>query len=646
MTEIYSRRRATMRQTRETIMARASLKEPLEPLSHREWWRGAVLYQVYVRSFRDTNADGLGDLRGVIDKLDHIAGLGVDGFWMSPIQPSPQKDFGYDITDFCAIDPTFGDMADLDTLVAGAHERNLKILLDLIPCHTSEEHPWFLESRSDPHGAFGNWYIWADAAPDGGPPNNWLSSFGGPAWTWEPRRTQYYYHPFLSCQPALNLRHRPVLDAIRDAMRFWFDHGIDGFRIDAIQCLACDVDLRSNPPEDRRGPVAPLGGGEHNPFRKQTHLYDRDVPEAFPIIEALRQAGEGYQPERALIGELADVDSARNSEKYTIKDEGLHAVYDFSLINGPREVRPLTEILTYRSAFLRTGWMMNVFSNHDSRRAVSDLTDFATTREEERSAQKLLFFLQFCLKGGGILYQGEELALPHPELRYEDLRDPWGIAFWPDFEGRDGARTPIPWTNEPPHHGFTDGEPWLRVPPEHRDLNVAAQSADPDSPLRFLSAFLHWRSGQPLLRWGGETVHPPDLAPLILWNRFGGDESVLCVANFSTSAQTLAGAMARQRNAARRPGIRAAQGGRRARDPAAGLRRGGAGTRQFWGMRKISRIAARGAALIACMTASATSSGFSLSGLPSSKNAVSTMPGAITVQRPPHSRISSAILPA
>ncbi len=541
MTEIYSRRRATMRQTRETIMARASLSAPLEPLSHREWWRGAALYQVYVRSFRDTDGDGIGDLKGVGEKLDHIQSLGVDGFWLSPIFPSPQEDFGYDITDFCAVDPRHGDMADLDALVAGAHERGLKILLDLIPCHTSDRHPWFLESRSAPEDAFGDWYVWADAAPDGGPPNNWLSSFGGPAWTWEPRRTQYYYHPFLPCQPALNLRHTPVLDAIIDAMRFWLDHGVDGFRIDAVQCLACDPDLRSNPPEDRRGPVAPLGGGDHNPFRRQAHLYDRDVPEAFPIIERLRRAVEDYSPERALIGELADVDSARVSEKYTVHGEGLHAVYDFSLVNGPREVRPLTEILTYRSAFLRTGWMMNVFSNHDSRRAVSDLTDFATTREEQLQAQKLLFFLQFCLKGGGILYQGEELALPHPELRREDLRDPWGIAFWPDFEGRDGARTPMPWTGEAPGCGFTEGEPWMRIPPVHHGMNAAAQADDPDSPMRYLARLLDWRKGQPLLRWGGETVHPPALAPLILWDRYGEGESLRCVANFSATPQTLPG---------------------------------------------------------------------------------------------------------
>ncbi|SFG15379.1 alpha-glucosidase [Palleronia marisminoris] len=539
MREIFSRRRATMRPTRESIVAQVAQRDPLPPLERREWWRGAALYQVYVRSFRDSSGDGIGDLKGVCEKLDHIQSLGVDGFWLSPINPSPQEDFGYDITDFRAVDAIHGNMSDFDRMVSEAHSRGLKVLLDLIPCHTSDEHQWFKESRRDKDGNFGDWYIWADAAPDGGPPNNWLSSFGGPAWTWEPRRSQYYYHPFLSCQPALNLRKNEVLEAVVDAMHFWLDHGVDGFRLDAIQCLACDADLRSNPPEDSRGPVAPLGGGENNPFRKQAHLYDRDVPGAFPIVERLRKAVEGYEPERVLIGELADTDSARNSEKYTVLGEGLHAVYDFSLIHVSREVRELTEILTYRSAFLRTGWMMNVFSNHDSTRAVTDFTHFAETREQQVAAQKLLFFMQFALKGGGIIYQGEELALPHPELRYEDLRDPWGIAFWPDFEGRDGARTPMPWSSGAPHCGFTEGEPWMRVPPEHCHLSADRQAEDPDSAMRFLRAFLDWRKEQPLLRWGGERVYPPDLAPLIMWERYGGGEDMLCFVNFSANTQTL-----------------------------------------------------------------------------------------------------------
>lgn len=540
MDEINRRSPATLRLTREAMMARATLRDPIEPLTRREWWRGAALYQVYVRSFRDASGDGIGDLKGVIEKLDYIESLGVDGFWLSPINPSPQKDFGYDVTDFRSIDPIHGDMADFAALVDGAHARGLKVLLDFIPCHTSEEHPWFQQSRSDPGGQYGDWYVWADARPDGGPPNNWLSSFGGPAWTWEPRRSQYYYHPFLTCQPALNLQKPEVLDAVIDAMRYWLERGADGFRLDAVQCLAFDPDLRWNPPESSKGPVAPLGGGKNNPFRQQAHLYDRDVPEAFPIIERMREALSDFEPERVLIGELADVDSARLSEKYTVDGMGLHAIYDFSLVNGPKDVEPLTDILTYRSSYLRTGWMMNVFSNHDSKRAVSDLTHFAEEAGLREEAAKLLMFMQFALKGGGILYQGEELGLPHPQLEYEDLRDPWGKAFWPDFEGRDGARTPMPWTGQPPRCGFTDGDsPWIDVPDTHCGLSVAAQEAREDSPLHFLRDFLAWRKDQPLLRWGGELVHSPKLAPLIIWDRFGGGRTMTCVANFSTSRQSV-----------------------------------------------------------------------------------------------------------
>lgn len=540
MKNLRHRAPATLRMTRETIMARAALREPLEPLSRQEWWRGSALYQVYVRSFRDASGDGIGDLRGVIEKLDYIAGLNVDGFWLSPINPSPQRDFGYDISDLRSIDPIHGDLGDFQELVEGAHERGLKVLMDFIPCHTSDQHPWFAESRASRDGERADWYVWADARPDGGPPNNWLSSFGGPAWTWEPRRAQYYYHPFLAAQPALNLQNPDALDAVIDAMRYWLERGVDGFRMDAVQCLACDPDLRDNPPESSQGPVAPLGGGPHNPFRQQAHLYDRDVPAAFPIIKKMRDELSDFEPERVLIGELADVDSARMSEKYTVEGMGLHAVYDFSLINGPRDVAPLTDILTYRGAFLRTGWLMNVLSNHDCKRAVSDMTAFAEAEGKREDAAKLLFFMQFCLKGGGILFQGEELGLPHPKLGYEDLRDPWGKAFWPDFEGRDGARTPMPWDCDLPNCGFSDAEtPWIDVPEEHWSLSVAVQDKNRESPLNFLRGFLAWRQKQPLLKWGGEYMHAPDLAPLIVWDRFGKGRTVTCVANFSLSEQFL-----------------------------------------------------------------------------------------------------------
>lgn len=518
---------------REAVIARATLRAPLPPMSRTEWWRGAALYQVYIRSFKDSTGDGVGDLRGVIEKLDYIRDLNVDGFWMSPFYPSPQKDFGYDIVDFRGVDERLGSMDDLMELVEEAHKRELKILTDFIPAHTSDEHPWFLESREGRDNAKADWYIWADAGPDGGPPNNWLSSFGGPAWKWEPRRSQYYYHPFLECQPALNLRNPETLAAMLSQIQFWFERGIDGMRFDAIQCLACDPDFRSNPPVSSAGSSVLYGGGPNNPFGKQAHFFDRDVPEALDIVERLRDLAEQYEPERVLIGELADADSSRLSDKYTAEGKGFHAVYDFDLINTKPDVTILAELLDTRSAFLRTGWLMNVFSNHDSTRSVSNLTEFALRAGRRRDAAKLLAFMQFTLKGGGIVYQGEELGLTQPKLSYDDLQDPWGKNLWPDFDGRDGARTPMPWKADAPAACFSSGEPWLPVAKEHRALSVEAQQADPQSNLRFLQDFLAWRRQEPVLKWGGERVREPSAAPLIVWDRFGDGRTLTCIANFS-----------------------------------------------------------------------------------------------------------------
>lgn len=523
-----------MRLDREAVLARAILRAPITPMSRKEWWRGCALYQVYIRSFNDSNGDGIGDLRGVIERLDYIRDLNVDGFWLSPFFTSPQKDFGYDVVDFRNVDESLGTMDDFMELLDEAHKRELKVLIDFIPAHTSNEHPWFIESRSSRDNHKADWYIWADAAPDGGPPSNWLSTFGGSAWTWEPRRSQYYYHPFLSCQPAMNLQNAETLEAVIREIEFWFDRGIDGTRLDAVQCLACDPDFRNNPPVSSHGSCILISGGPNNPFGKQSHLFDRDVPEALEIVEKLRDVADRYEPKRVLIGELADADSSRLSEKYTADGEGFHAVYDFDLINTEPNVEALSQLLDNRSAFLRTGWMMNVFCNHDSKRSVSNLTEFAVAEGERQAAAKLLAFMQFALKGGGIIYQGEELGLTQPHLEYEDLQDPWGKNMWPDFEGRDGARTPIPWDSKARNGGFSDSQtPWLPLSEDHRPLAVDRQENDPDSNLNFMRDFLAWRRGQPLLKWGGERVRPPSLAPLIVWDRFGDGDVMTCVANFS-----------------------------------------------------------------------------------------------------------------
>lgn len=519
---------------RETLIAEAMLGEPPQACTRLEWWRGAVFYEVYVRSFRDSTGNGIGDLRGVIGKLDYLADLGVDGIWLSPFYQSPQKDFGYDITDFRNVDPCHGSLDDFARLLEEAHARGLKVLIDFVPGHTSDEHPWFLQSRQDRNNPRADWYVWADAARDGGPPSNWLSSFGGPAWTWEPRRSQYYYHPFLTCQPALNLQNPETLEAVVEDMKFWLDMGVDGFRVDAVQCLACDPSFRSNPPAPPEGSHVWIGGGPNNPFGRQVHLFDRDVPESIAVMERLRAAVASYIPERVLIGELADVDSSRISEKYTVAGKRFHAVYDFDLINAADDKHALIEKLRQRCEFVRTGWLMNVFTNHDSKRAVSNLAGFAVEQGCAGEAAKMLLFLQFTLQGGGIIYQGEELGLTHPLLEYAQLQDPWGKNLWPDFQGRDGARTPMPWQAKAPDGGFTDGgRPWLPVVEEHLHCAVDRQLDDPASCLAFTRRLLQWRREEPLLRCGDEKVHGAQLAPLVVYDRFDAHRRLTFVVNFS-----------------------------------------------------------------------------------------------------------------
>lgn len=519
---------------RETLIAEAMLGSQPQACTRQEWWRGAVFYEVYVRSFRDTTGSGVGDLRGVTSKLDYLADLGVDGIWLSPFYPSPQKDFGYDITDFRNVDPLHGTMDDFAGLLEEAHARKLKVLIDFVPGHTSDEHPWFLQSRADRNNPRADWYVWADAARDGGPPSNWLSSFGGSAWTWDARRSQYYYHPFLECQPALDLQNPAVLAAVIDDLKFWLDLGVDGFRVDAVQCLACDPSFRSNPPAPPEGSHVWIGGGPNNPFGRQIHLFDRDVPESVPIMEKLREAVAPYVPERVLIGELADVDSSRISEKYTLEGRRFHAVYDFDLINAAADKHALIDKLRLRCEFVRTGWLMNVFTNHDSMRAVSNLAGFAVQRGCAGEAARMLLFMQVTLQGGGIIYQGEELGLTHPKLTFEQLQDPWGRNLWPDFQGRDGARTPMPWRANAPDGGFTDGgRAWLPVVEEHLRCAVDLQQQDPDSCLSFVKSLLQWRRQEALLRCGGERVHGPQLAPLVVYDRHDQQRCLTFVVNFS-----------------------------------------------------------------------------------------------------------------
>ncbi|AJE49076.1 alpha-amylase family glycosyl hydrolase [Celeribacter indicus] len=521
----------------ELVYAITHLGQPPEP---PEWWRGAVFYEVYVHSFNDTTGNGLGDIRGIIEKLDYIHSLGVDGLWLTPIYDSPQSDNGYDVRDFRAVYPPFGTLDDVRDLIGESHRRGLKIMFDFVLGHTSEEHPWFLESSASRDNDKVDWYVWADPAPDGGPPNNWISSFGGRAWRWVPQRAQFCYRPFLRSQPALNLANQQVMAEMIDAMRFWLDMGLDGFRLDAVQCLAYDRDLRSNPPA-RASDNPSVGGGPNNPFKKQIHLFDRDVPEAIPILHHVRRIAEEYDPPRVLIGELADVDSSRLAPKYTVGNDRLHAVYDFDIINRCETLMDWIEMLEIRSRYLVPGSSLNVFTNHDSERSVSKLMRRACEAGQAREGAKLLLFLQGTLAGGAILFQGEELGLEQPELCREDIKDPWAKALWPDFNGRDGVRCPLPWEAGAPHCGFSDAdETWQKVPETHRASAVDRQEDDPESVLHFTRRLLRWRRDVPLLKTAPEMILSDATSEVIAFEREKSGESLMCFANFALKPKEIA----------------------------------------------------------------------------------------------------------
>ena len=500
-------------------------------MKNYEWWRGAVIYQIYPRSFYDSNGDGIGDLPGVTAKLDYVASLGVDAIWLSPFFLSPMRDFGYDVADHCSVDPVFGTLGDFDRLLARAHALGLKLIVDLVCGHTSDQHPWFRESRADRRSPRADWYVWADARPDGTPPNNWLSVFGGAAWSWEPRRRQYYLHHFLASQPSLNLRHPVVVEALLEAARFWLARGVDGFRLDAIDFLLHDERLRDNPPRRPIGGVAPA-----KPFGLQQHLYDMmqgELPALLPRLRALADA----HPGTVLLGEVSSQDGAYlRIERYT-GDGGLHLAYTLRPMRGGDAGEALGRALAEIAGAGAGEGLCWAFSNHDVERAASR---WSTPGVPPHPAfPRLLMALLLSLKGTICVYQGEELGLTEAALRLEHLRDPFGIAYFPEFRGRDGSRTPIPWHQAAEHAGFTAGEPWLPVPDEHRALSIAAQETDRGSPLQAWRGLVAWRKAHPaLLRGDLSLLDLP--APLIGFTRACAEEHLLLVFNPSAHSVRVA----------------------------------------------------------------------------------------------------------
>jgi alpha-glucosidase len=492
-----------------------------------EWWRGCVIYQVYPRSFQDTTGDGSGDLNGVTRRLGHIASLGVDAVWLSPFFKSPMADMGYDVSDYRAVDPMFGTLDDFDALVAEAHRHRLKVIIDQVLSHTSDKHPWFVESRTDRTNPKADWYVWADPKPDGTVPNNWLSIFGGSSWEWNSVRRQYYLHNFLTSQPDLNFHNAQVQDAVLDAARFWLERGVDGFRLDTVNFYVHDHWLRDNPPvnEAAAGTIT-----ETNPYVYQSHLFDKSQPENLEFLKRFRALLNEYGA-RTTVGEVGDeTRSLQTVAAYTNGGERLHMCYTFDLLGPYFSAAYIRERVEAYEREVAGGWTCWAFSNHDVVRHVSR---WARPGEDTDLVAKFAITLLACMRGSICLYQGEELGFTEAEIAYEDLRDPYGIRFWPGFKGRDGCRTPMAWEAQGDHAGFSTAKPWLPIPPEHLLRSADLQWGDPNSVLSRYRAVLALRRQHPALIHGSiRFVGSSD--DVLAFVRESSMEKLLCVFNFSS----------------------------------------------------------------------------------------------------------------
>lgn len=464
------------------------------------WWQDAAIYQIYPRSFQDSDGDGVGDLAGIRRRLGYLKELGVGALWLSPIFPSPMADFGYDVADYCGIDPLFGDLDAFDALVGEAHAHGLKLLLDFVPNHTSDAHPWFQESRSGRGSARRDWYIWRDPAPDGGPPNNWISNFGGSAWAFDEASGQYYYHAFLKEQPDLNWRNPQVVEAMCDVLRFWLDRGVDGFRVDVIWHLMKDPGFRDNPANPGWAP------GQRD-IDRFLQVHSADQEDVHDVIAALRRTVDAYD-ERLLIGEIyLPVD--RLMAYYGRAMDGVHLPFNFQLILAPWRAEVIADLIEeYEAALPEGGWPNWVLSNHDQPRIAARLGE-----AQARVAATLLL----TLRGTPTLYYGDELAIGDVAIAPERVRDPWAKTEPDASFNRDRARTPMQWSAEA-NAGFSDGEPWLPLTDDWTRRNVAAQADDPGSMLTLYRALLALRANEPELTVGAWRRLPAE-APLLAYVR-------------------------------------------------------------------------------------------------------------------------------
>jgi alpha-glucosidase len=483
------------------------------------WWQRGIIYQIYPRSFMDSNGDGVGDLPGIVSKLDYLAELGVDAVWLSPIYPSPMADFGYDVADYTGIHPLFGTLADFDTLLAGAHARGLKVMLDFVPNHSSDEHPWFVESRASRENPKRDWYIWRDPAPGGGPPNNWLSFFGGGAWQWDATTGQYYLHLFHTKQPDLNWRNPAVQQAMLDVLRFWLDRGVDGFRVDVIWLMIKDDQFRDNPANPD------YTEGQH-PLMSQQPIYNSDRPEVHDIIAMMRKLLDQYD-ERMMVGEIY-LPLERLMTYYGVSGSGTHLPFNFQLVLLPWNARTIdTAIAAYEAALPADGWPNWVLGNHDQHRIASRVG-----AAQARVAAMLLL----TLRGTPTMYNGDEIGMHDVDIPPELVQDPQELGVPGMGLGRDPERTPMQW-DASRNAGFTTGTPWLPLADDYERINAVAERDDPHSMLTLYRRLIALRRANSALEIGGYAPVPAE-GDLLTYIRSAGDKGFLVALNLGAEEQT------------------------------------------------------------------------------------------------------------
>ncbi|MDO9545947.1 MAG: alpha-glucosidase [Pelolinea sp.] len=479
------------------------------------WWRDGVIYQIYPRSFKDSTGSGIGDLKGITEKLDYLSDLGIDAIWLSPINPSPDVDFGYDVSDYCAIDPKFGTMQDFEHLIAEADKLGIRIVMDLVLNHTSDQHPWFKSARRSRDDSCRDWYIWQDADPSGKPPNNWHAVFGGSGWEWDSETEQYYYHMFYKQQPDLNWRNPQVRNALLEVFRFWLDKGVKGFRLDVFNMYIKDDLFRNNPTK--------LIG--RRPFERQIHLYDFDRPELMGVLSDIRQVVDAYA-DTYVVGETF-LGTPEKAAGYC-GEEYLHACFDFNFLESKYKPQPLLKAITeWENALGGSIWPNYVCNNHDNPRTA---TRFGVGEDDERL--KVAAALILTLRGTPFLYYGEEIGMRDIRLKRSDILDPIGKRYWPIYKGRDGCRAPMQWNAEK-NAGFSSATPWLPVHPDYLKRNAENQTEERYSLLNFYKQLLVFRKTHSALIYGDFQVVSGNSPHVLAFKRSYAGSTIMVILNFS-----------------------------------------------------------------------------------------------------------------